>query len=128
MHPFIIFIINLIKIKFKINNDDDVIDVMMMIIIIIIIDDDDDVVVGGGGVVGSTIQPLTAPFELGPVLDVIPYVSADGFTIQMTIIPTLKEFIGYDRESAQLFQAQAQSVGVAAANPLTTTTGSPCAL
>jgi len=45
------------------------------------------------------------------VLDVLPYVSSDGYTVQMTIIPTLKEFIGYDLETAQLFQAQAQSVG-----------------
>jgi general secretion pathway protein D len=65
----------------------------------------------GGGGVGSTVQPLAEPFELGPVLDVIPYVSADGYTIQMTIIPTIKEFEGYDLENARLFQAQAQSVG-----------------
>jgi general secretion pathway protein D len=64
-----------------------------------------------GGGVGSTVQPLAEPFELGPVLDVVPYVSADGFTIQMTIIPTIKEFEGYDLENARLFQAQAQSVG-----------------
>jgi general secretion pathway protein D len=76
------------------------------------------VTTGGGGGVGSTIQPLADPFELGPVLDVVPYVSADGFTIQMTIIPTIKEFEGYDLENAQLFSAQAQSVGLQAANPL----------
>jgi len=81
--------------------------------------------VGGGGVVGSTIQPITEPIELGPVLDVVPYVSADGYTIQMTLIPTLKEFIGYDLETAKLFQAQAQSVGGAVGNPLTTTTPLP---
>jgi len=80
----------------------------------------------GGGVVGSTIQPITEPMELGPVLDVVPYVSADGYTIQMSIIPTIKEFVGYDTDTAQLFQAQAQSVGgAAAANPLTTTTPLP---
>jgi len=80
----------------------------------------------GGGAVGSTIQPIAEPFELGPILDVVPYVSADGYTIQMTIIPTIKEFVGYDLESAQLFSAQAQSVGGAgAANPLTTTTPLP---
>ena len=79
----------------------------------------------GGGVVGSTIQPITEPVELGPVLDVVPYVSADGYTVQMTIIPTLKEFVGYDLETAKLFQAQAQSVGGLAANPLTTTTPLP---
>ena len=79
----------------------------------------------GGGVVGSTIQPIAEPFELGPVLDVVPYVSADGFTVQLTIIPTTKEFIGYDLESAKLFSAQAQSVGNAAAPALTTTTPLP---
>lgn len=81
--------------------------------------------VGGG--VGSTVQPLAEPFELGPVLDVIPYVSADGHTIQMTIIPTIKEFEGYDLENAQLFQAQAQSVGGGATvgNPLSSLTPLP---
>ena len=73
---------------------------------------------GGAGAVGSTIQPTADVFELGPVLDVLPYISADGFTIQMTIIPTIKEFEGYDLENARLFTAQAQSVGGAAANPL----------
>jgi general secretion pathway protein D len=78
-----------------------------------------------GGGVGSTVQPLAEPFELGPVLDVVPYVSADGFTIQMTIIPTIKEFEGYDFDNARLFQAQAQSVGTAAANPLQAITPLP---
>ena len=41
-------------------------------------------------------QPIAEPFELGPVLDVNPYVLADGQTIQMTLIPTLTEFLGYD--------------------------------
>jgi general secretion pathway protein D len=41
-------------------------------------------------------QPIAEPFELGPILDVVPYVQADGQTIQMTAIPTLTEFIGYD--------------------------------
>jgi len=78
-----------------------------------------------GGGVGSLIVPLAEPFELGPVLDVVPYVSADGYTIQMTIIPTIKEFVGYDLESANLFQAQAQSVGQAASAPLTQITPLP---
>jgi general secretion pathway protein D len=73
----------------------------------------------GGGVVGSAILPIPEQIELGPVLDIVPYVSADGYTIQMTIVPTLKEFIGYDDETAQRFQAQAQSVGGNAAPALT---------
>jgi len=81
----------------------------------------------GGGGVGSTVQPLAEPFELGPVLDVVPYVSADGYTIQMTIIPTIKDFEGYDIENARLFQAQAQSVGGSgdAGNPLSQITPLP---
>ena len=74
---------------------------------------------GGGGGVGSLIQPISEPFELGPSLDVIPYVSADGYTIQLTLIPTLKEFVGYDLDSARIFSAQIQSVsGNSAAPPI----------
>jgi general secretion pathway protein D len=52
----------------------------------------------------ATFQtPDTAPIPLGPVIDVLPTVSADGFTIQMTIIPTLTEFIGYDLDTAAVF-------------------------
>ena len=54
----------------------------------------------GGAVVAreseSLILPVAEPFELGPVVDVIPYVNADGRTIQMTVLPSLKEFLGYD--------------------------------
>jgi general secretion pathway protein D len=66
-------------------------------------------VAGGNGVIGSTVQPTTQNLPFGPTLDVVPYVSADGFTIQMTIIPTIIEFIGYD--DPQGFVIQAQSGG-----------------
>ncbi len=53
--------------------------------------------IGGGNTpIGTTIQPQTAPLPVGPTLDVIPYVSADGFSIQMTLLPSLVEFVGYD--------------------------------
>jgi len=79
---------------------------------------------GGGGAVSSTIQPITEPVEIGPVLDVIPYVMADGYTIQMSIIPTLKEFLGYDSQAE--FQSVVQSVGGAnAAAPLISPTPLP---
>jgi general secretion pathway protein D len=71
--------------------------------------------------VGTTISIITEQLEFGPVLDVIPYVSADGHTIQMTIIPTVKEFIGYDREAAAVFQPVAQSVGSTPGSQLTAT-------
>ena len=72
--------------------------------------------VAGGGGIGSEIEFQTQPLPFGPVLDVIPYVSADGVSIQMTIIPTITEFVGYDDPSG--FIPQAQSVGSAAATPL----------
>ena len=50
------------------------------------------------------IIPTPAQIPFGPTLDVIPYVSADGYTVQMSIVPTLTEFLGYDTEFAQTFQ------------------------
>ncbi len=44
----------------------------------------------------STNLYQTQVIPFGPVLDVIPTVAADGYTIQMTVIPTVTEFLGYD--------------------------------
>jgi type II secretory pathway component GspD/PulD (secretin) len=41
-----------------------------------------------------TYQTTTEPF--GPTLDVVPYVCADGYTIQMTVTPNVTEFLGYE--------------------------------
>jgi general secretion pathway protein D len=46
------------------------------------------------GLTNSLYQTQTMPF--GPVLDVIPYLAADGYTINMTVVPTVTEFLGYD--------------------------------
>jgi general secretion pathway protein D len=43
----------------------------------------------------SAIQPIQQQVEVGPVLDVLPYVLSDGFTINLTLIPSLTEFSGY---------------------------------
>jgi len=40
--------------------------------------------------------------ELGPILDVIPCVLSDGFTVNMTLIPTVMEFQGYDDPNSVL--------------------------
>lgn len=56
--------------------------------------------VGGTGVVTPSVNYTTTPFGLGPVLDVLPTVSADGFSIQMALLPTLLEFVGYDNPGA----------------------------
>ena len=44
----------------------------------------------------SAITPETQQVETGPVLDVIPVVLSDGYTINLTLIPSLTEFVGYD--------------------------------
>ena len=41
------------------------------------------------------VQDETA--ETGPVLDVVPYVLSDGYTISLTATPSLVEFLGYDQ-------------------------------
>ena len=65
-----------------------------------------------GNAVGTlNITPTTGSLPVGPTLDVIPYVSADGFTIQMTIIPTIIEFLGYDDPGQFVPQAQSASSG-----------------
>src|SRR5271163_2002791 len=44
----------------------------------------------------SAVTPNTQQVETGPVLDVVPYVLSDGYTINMTLIPSLTEFAGYE--------------------------------
>jgi general secretion pathway protein D len=43
----------------------------------------------------SAITPVTQAIETGPLLDVVPYVLSDGYTINLTLIPSLTEFAGY---------------------------------
>ena len=64
--------------------------------------------VTGGGTAVQAPQaifqtPTVESVPIGPVLDVIPYISSDGYTIQMTLIPSLTEFLNYDTTTAQLF-------------------------
>ena len=47
---------------------------------------------------------LTAQVPTGPTLDVIPTVAADGYTIELKVIPTMVEFLGYD--DPRMFQPQ----------------------
>jgi type II secretory pathway component GspD/PulD (secretin) len=43
----------------------------------------------------SAITPQIQQVETGPILDVVPYVLSDGYTINLTLIPSLIEFNGY---------------------------------
>jgi type II secretory pathway component GspD/PulD (secretin) len=44
----------------------------------------------------SAITPITEQVETGPILDVVPYVLSDGYTINLTLIPSLTDFNGYE--------------------------------
>src|SRR5271168_4390689 len=44
----------------------------------------------------SAVIPYTQQVEVGPILDVVPYVLSDGYTINLTLIPSLTDFNGYD--------------------------------
>jgi general secretion pathway protein D len=59
-----------------------------------------------GGGVAQSVNYTPIPVPLGPTLDVVPYVLADGFTIHLTLIPSLTEFLGYDDPGPFLPQAQ----------------------
>jgi general secretion pathway protein D len=47
----------------------------------------------------SAITAITQSVETGPILDVVPYVLADGYTINLALIPSDTEFGGYDQLS-----------------------------
>lgn len=42
---------------------------------------------------------LTRQIGLGPTLNLVPYVVSNGWAVQLTMIPTLTEFLGYDKPS-----------------------------
>jgi general secretion pathway protein D len=50
------------------------------------------------------VVPIPAPIPFGMTLDVIPYVSADGYTVQLHVVPTYTEFLGYDTDLARQFR------------------------
>jgi general secretion pathway protein D len=72
----------------------------------------------GTGVAVPTYTYNTTPYGFGPVLDVMPTVSADGFSIQMVLIPTVLEFIGYDSPGAFVPEALAAAGSTIQAPPV----------
>jgi general secretion pathway protein D len=59
----------------------------------------------------TIVFPLPEQMEVGPVLDVIPCVLSDGFTVNLTLIPTLAEFVGYDNPNEVLTSGVVLPVG-----------------
>ncbi len=62
---------------------------------------------GGGGAGGGTLTPTVTQQQMGPSLTVLPYVNADGYTIEMSIAPSITEFLGYEETTfeASVFAA-----------------------
>jgi general secretion pathway protein D len=71
-----------------------------------------------GGAVTAASNFTPQPVPLGPQLDVLPTVSADGYSIQMTLMPTFVEFLGYDDPGPFIPQAQS-AAGNTLGQPLT---------
>ena len=60
----------------------------------------------------STVVPRYEKVEVGPVLDVIPVVLPDGYTIDLTAIPSLTEFLGYDTPTNSILVATSAGTNV----------------
>ncbi len=62
---------------------------------------------GGGGAGGGTVTPTVTQQQMGPQLTVLPYVNADGYTIEMSLAPSITEFLGYEENTfeASVFAA-----------------------
>lgn len=48
----------------------------------------------------NAVPFLTSTIPVGPTLDVIPTVAADGYTIRLNVIASIAEFLGYDQPPA----------------------------
>lgn len=55
----------------------------------------------GSVTVSNSVVPQATQIETGPMLDVVPYVVSDGYTINLALIPSLTEFLGYDKSSKE---------------------------
>lgn len=54
---------------------------------------------GAGGAGGGTVAPVMSAQQMGPQLDVLPYVNSDGYTIEMSLAPQITEFLGYEEST-----------------------------
>jgi beta-lactamase regulating signal transducer with metallopeptidase domain len=60
----------------------------------------------------STVVPPYEKVESGPVLDVIPLVSSDGYTIDLRVIASVTEFLGYDKPTNSISAAPQSGTSV----------------
>ncbi|HEY3931290.1 MAG TPA: hypothetical protein VGM58_02865, partial [Verrucomicrobiae bacterium] len=67
----------------------------------------------------SSIVPQTETVETGPILDVIPRVLSDGYTIELPVIALLTDFLGYapSTNTTPAYTTAGQEVDVPTASP-----------
>jgi beta-lactamase regulating signal transducer with metallopeptidase domain len=65
------------------------------------------------------IVPQTNAVETGPTVNVIPYALADGNTIDLTVIASLTEFLGYDQptNTAVAYTSKGQKINMPTISP-----------
>ena len=44
-------------------------------------------------------DPVVSAQQMGPSLTVLPYVNSDGYTIEMSLVPQITEFLGYEEST-----------------------------
>jgi beta-lactamase regulating signal transducer with metallopeptidase domain len=49
------------------------------------------------------VSPQMGKFEIGPTVDLVPYVLSDGYTIDLTAIASMLEFLGYDKATNTVY-------------------------
>jgi RNA polymerase sigma factor (sigma-70 family) len=66
-----------------------------------------------------SIVPQTEPVETGSILDVIPKVLSDGYTIELQAIPSVTEFLGYapSTKTTPAYTANGQEIDVPTVSP-----------
>ena len=67
----------------------------------------------------SSIVPQTGTVETGPILDVIPRVLSDGYTIELQAIASVTDFLGYapSTSTTPAYTANGQEIDVPTASP-----------
>lgn len=66
----------------------------------------------------AKLQPITEQFELGPTVDVIPRVLEDGWSIQVKVLASIREFLGYDKAALKAIQKKFEKFKPAPALPM----------
>ncbi|HVU27416.1 MAG TPA: sigma-70 family RNA polymerase sigma factor [Verrucomicrobiae bacterium] len=67
----------------------------------------------------SSISPQTGTVEIGPILDIVPRILSDGYTIELRAIPSLTDFLGYvqSTNTTPAYTTDGQEIDLPTASP-----------